>query len=71
MLPDAKPSKQRLYRLNLRCKEKVKEELDRMLDAGIIEPIEESEWISSVVIQDNKTTGKVRICVEMRKLNNA
>ena len=39
---DTKPSKQRLYRLNPRYKEKVKEELDRMLDAGIIKPVEES-----------------------------
>ena len=39
---DAKPVRQRLYRLNLRYKERVKAELDGMLEAGIIEPIEES-----------------------------
>ena len=44
---DAKPFKQRSYRLNPRYKEKVKVELDIMLDAGIIDPIEESEWIST------------------------
>ena len=48
--PDAKPVKQQPYRLNPRYKEKVKAELDRMLDAGIIEPVEESEWISPIVI---------------------
>ena len=48
--PDAKPSKQRSYRLNPRYKEKVKVELDRMLNAGIIELIEESKWISRIVI---------------------
>ena len=42
-----------------------------MLEVGIIEPIEESEWISPIVIQDNKETGKVRICVDLRKLNDA
>ena len=41
--PNAKPSRQRPYRLNPRYKEKVKDELDRMLDAGIIETIKESE----------------------------
>ena len=41
-----------------------------MINAGIIEPIEESEWISPIVIQDKKTTGEVRICVDLRKLNN-
>ena len=38
---DAKTSKQRLYRLNQRYKEKVKEELGHMLDVGIIELVEE------------------------------
>ena len=40
--PNAKPVKQRLYRLSPRYKKKVKIELDRMLDAGTIEPVEES-----------------------------
>ena len=41
-----------------------------MLDAGIIDPIEESEWINPIVIQDKKTTGEFRICVDLRKLND-
>ena len=48
--PDAKPSKQHPYRVNPRYKEKVKAGLDRMLNAGIIEPVEESEWISLIAI---------------------
>ena len=40
--PNAKLVKQRPYRPNPKYKEKVKIELDRMLDAGIIEPVEES-----------------------------
>ena len=42
-----------------------------MLEAGIIEPIEELEWISTIVIQDKKATGEVRIRVDLRKLNDA
>ena len=41
-----------------------------MLDAWIIEPVEESEWISPKVVQDKKT-GEVRIYVNLRKLNDA
>jgi hypothetical protein len=52
--PGAKPVKQRPYRLNPRYKEKVKEEIDHMLKAGVIEPVEESEWISPMVVQDKK-----------------
>ena len=47
--PDTKSVKQRPYRLNLRYKEKVKIDLDRMLDACIIEPVKELEWISPMV----------------------
>jgi hypothetical protein len=39
--PNARPVKQRPYRLNPKYKEKVNIELDRMLEAGIIEPVEE------------------------------
>ena len=41
-----------------------------MLDAGIIEPIEESEWIIPMVVQD-KNMGEIHICVDLRKLNYA
>ena len=41
-----------------------------MLDAGIIEPVEESEWISPMVVQDKKI-GEIRICVDLTKLNHA
>jgi hypothetical protein len=68
--PDAKPVRQRPYRLNPKYKEKVKAELDRMIEAGIIEPVAESEWISLMVVQDKKVGG-IRICVDLRKLNDA
>ena len=42
-----------------------------MLDAGIIESIEESKCIGMIVSQDKKTTGEVSICVDLRKLNCA
>ena len=47
---EAKPVKQRPYRLNPKYKEKVRKELDKMLAAGIIEPVEESEWVSPMVV---------------------
>jgi hypothetical protein len=40
-----------------------------MLEAGIIESVEESEWISPMVVQENK--GGTRICVDLRNLNDA
>ena len=67
---DARPVKQRPYRLNPKYKEKFKIELDRMLEAGIMEPVKESEWIISIVVQDKKTR-EIIICVDLRKLNDA
>jgi hypothetical protein len=41
-----------------------------MLDAVIIEPVVESEWISPMVMQEKKIGG-IKICVDLRKLNYA
>jgi hypothetical protein len=54
---EARPIKQRPYRLNPIYKHKVKVEIDRMLEVGIIEPVEESEWISSMVVHEKKKEG--------------
>ena len=42
-----------------------------MLAAVIIEPVEESEWVSPMVVQEKKTKGEIRICVDLRKLNDS
>jgi hypothetical protein len=41
-----------------------------MLEEGIIEPVEEPEWIIPMVVQDKKT-GETSIYVDFRKLNDA
>jgi hypothetical protein len=66
---EARFFRQRPYRLNPIYKKKVKAEIDRMLEAGIIELVEESEWIIPMVVQENKQGG-IRICVDLRKLND-
>jgi len=38
--------------LNPKYKAKVREELDKMLAAGIIELVEESDWVSPMVVQE-------------------
>jgi hypothetical protein len=43
-------------------KQKVKEEIDKMLEVGVIEPVEESEWISPMVVQENKQGGIKDLC---------
>jgi hypothetical protein len=65
---DDRTIRKRPYSLNPIYKQKVKEEIDKMLEVGIIEPIEESEWIVPMVVQKKKQGG-IRICVDLRKFN--
>ena len=52
--PDAKPVQQRPYHLNPKYKEKFHLELDKMLMTGIIELMEEFDWVSLMVVQEKK-----------------
>lgn len=47
---DSKPVNHCPYLSNPKYSEKVCKELDKMLEAGIIEPIEESDWVSPMVV---------------------
>jgi hypothetical protein len=68
--PNENLVKKRPYRLNPKYKEKVKIELDRMLEVGIIECVEGLEWISLMVVQDKKKR-EIWIYVDLRKLNDS
>jgi len=57
-------------RMNLALKDIVKEELQKLLDAGFIYPISESEWVSPLLLVPNKN-GKWRIYVNYRELSKA
>lgn len=48
--PNANPVNQRPYRLNPKYKEKVCLELDKMLAACIIEPVQDFDWVSPMVV---------------------
>jgi len=52
--PFVKPNKKRPYRLKPSYNEKVKKELDKLITVGIIELVEESDWVSPMVVQEKK-----------------
>jgi hypothetical protein len=52
----SKPVRHRPYHLNPRLKEKVKKDIDKMLEACLIFVLEEAEWASPIVIQRKKGT---------------
>eukprot|EP00253_Pinus_taeda_P004786 PITA_04786 len=42
-----------------------------MLETIIIEPVEESKWVSPMVVQEKKQKDEIRICIDLKKLNDA
>lgn len=48
----------------------VKAEVDKLLAQGCISPVDNSEWVSPLVIVLKKN-GKVRVCVDYREVNKA
>jgi len=68
LTPEARPMYQAPYRAGRMAREIERAEVDKMLNAGVIEPAT-SEWASPVVLITKKD-GSVRFCVDYRKLNS-
>jgi hypothetical protein len=47
------------------------EEIDRLLKAKFIQPCRYVEWVSNIVLVEEKNTDKIRGCVDFRDLNRA
>ena len=61
-------------RIPYHYQDKLKEQLQKLEEAGVVEPVPDDEpttWISPLVIQPKKAVGEIRICVDMRKPNKA
>ena len=69
--PTVTPVIQPLRRLPYHTRAKVSEELDRLLKLDIIEPVEgPTPWINPVVVVP-KSSGEIRLCLDMRRANEA
>ena len=65
---NAKPVRQRQYRMNPKYSLMVKEEIDKLLECGFIYLVPHSEWISPIIVVPKKN-GKLQICMDFCKLN--
>ncbi|MCO5554465.1 hypothetical protein L7F22_007994 [Adiantum nelumboides] len=70
MISTAKPVQQRPYPMNPKYAKIVQEELEKLIQCGFIYPIEHSEWVSPIIIVP-KENGKLRVCVDLKKVNAA
>lgn len=67
---DAKPVKQRQYVPSPYVQEGILEEINRMLKRGILKKVENPTWLNPI-IPVRKKNGKIRLCIDARKLNEA
>ncbi|MCO5583534.1 hypothetical protein L7F22_037445 [Adiantum nelumboides] len=67
---DAKPSRQRPYTYNETFARRIKEEIERLKEAKFIYEIEHTDWVSPIVVVPKKN-GKLRVCVNLKKVNAA
>jgi hypothetical protein len=62
------PIRQRCYLVSPKIQEAIRAEVDKMLEAGIIEP-SFSEW-SNPIVMVKKPNGKYRFCLDFQKVNS-
>lgn len=65
---DAKPIKQRQYVVSPYIQKEINDEIDRMLKLDIIEPVSSPTWLNPVIAV-RKSSGKIRLCLDARQLN--
>ena len=54
-----------------KLREELKQELNCMIESGVIEPVSEpTVWVSSLVVA-RKPSGSLRVCLDPRNLNKA
>ena len=69
--PNVPPVIQPVRRIPFALQQRVSEKVQELLQADIIEKVEEpSEWISPVVVVP-KISGDIRLCVDLRRANEA
>jgi hypothetical protein len=63
--------KQLARRFNPIIHDRVKEEVERLLDAGFIRHCRYAEWVSNTVPMEKKSTSKIWVCIDFHNLNKA
>jgi hypothetical protein len=65
------PYKQPIRMFNPIIQDRVKEEVEQLLNVGFIQPCRYTEWVSNIVPIEKKNTGKIRVYIDFCNLNKA
>ena len=68
MKPECNPVRQKLRKMKFGVLIKIKEEVQKQIEAGFLTASKYLEWVPNIV-QVPKKDGKVRMCVDYRDLN--
>ena len=66
---EATPVQHKVRNIPLTVQPALSEEIQRLQNGGIVEPIEVSKWDSPIVVA-RKPNGKIRMCVDLRDVNS-
>ena len=66
-----RPYKQPVRHFNPIIYDRMKAEINSLLDAGFIRSCRYAYWISNIAPVEKKDSGKIRVCIDFRDLNKA
>nr|CAN82186.1 hypothetical protein VITISV_031111 [Vitis vinifera] len=70
VLQTARPIRQKVRRFHPNIQEIIRNEVDKLLEAGFIREVDYPDWLANVVVVPKKE-GKWQVCVDYTNLNNA
>ena len=68
--PEAKPVAQPARIFHTEIEGQIVKDVQKLLAAGFIKPIQHSRWLSNIV-PEKKKNGQIRCCVDFKNLNKA